>query len=322
MNGRSLPEVEGSGMDDRVDADQVARVRAFNRFYTRAAGLLGRYLDSPWSLTEVRVLYQLSARDGLTAGQLCEELGLDPGYLSRMLRRFETGGLIVRRPDAVDRRRSLIGLTAAGREGVAPFDAASRREVGALLARLRPGERLRLVRAMDTIEQLLAGDGREEVMIRRHRPGDVSLIVAAQARLYREEFGWNHEYEALAARIAADFIERHDPARERAFVAERAGEVVGAVFCVDAGQAVAKLRLLHVDAAERGTGLGRRLVRDCIAFARAAGYRRMTLWTNSVLVAARQLYKAEGFVMTARQEHRSFGVDLIGETWELDLTPS
>lgn len=308
-------------MDDRVDADQIARVRAFNRFYTRAAGLLGRYLDSPWSLTEVRVLYELFVRDGLTAGQLCEELGLDPGYLSRLLRRFEAGGLIARRPDPADRRRSLIGLTAMGRDGFAPFEAASRRQVGTLLAGLRPGERLRLVRAMDTVEQLLAGNGRE-VVIRRHRPGDVSLIVAAQARLYQGEFGWNHEYEALAARIAADFIERHDPARERAFVAERAGEVVGAVFCVDAGQGVAKLRLLHVDAGERGTGLGRRLVRDCIAFARAAGYRRMTLWTNSVLVAARQLYEAEGFVMTASEPHRSFGVDLIGETWELDLTPS
>lgn len=318
MNWASLLEAEGFPVHGEVEAGQIARVRAFNRFYTRAAGLLGRYLDSPWSLTEARVLYELFARDGLTAGQLCEELGLDPGYLSRLLRRFEAAGLIVRRPDEADRRRSLIVLTAAGRDGFAPFDAASRREVGALLARLRPGGRVRLVHAMDTVEQLLAGhDG--EVVVRRHRPGDVSLIVAAQARLYHEEFGWNHEYEALAARIAADFVERHDPARERAFVADRDGIVVGAVFCVDAGQGVARLRLLHVDAGERGTGLGRRLVRDCIAFAREAGYRRMTLWTNDVLVAARRLYEAEGFVMTASERHHSFGADLVGETWELSF---
>ncbi|WP_439575567.1 GNAT family N-acetyltransferase [Phreatobacter sp.] len=305
--------------DIEVDAEQVASVRAFNRFYTRAAGLLGRYLGSPWSLTEARVLYELFARDGLSASQLCEELGLDPGYLSRLLRRFEAAGQIERRPDPDDRRRSLIALTGAGRAGFAPYDAASRQEVGALLARLRPGGRTRLVRAMAEVEDLLSGRT-GEVEIRRHRPGDISLIVAAQARIYHQEYGWNHEYEPLAARIAADFIEAHDPLRERAFVAERGGEVVGAVFCVDAGKGVAKLRLLHVEASERGSGLGRRLVRDCIAFAREASYRRMTLWTNDVLSAARAIYQAEGFVMTASQPHHSFGADLVGETWELDLT--
>lgn len=304
--------------DVGVDEAQIARVRAFNRFYTRAAGLLGRYLGSPHSLTEARVLYELFARDGLSASQLCEDLGLDAGYLSRLMRRFEAAGHIERRPDRTDRRRSLIALTQAGREDFAPYDAASRREVGALLARLRPGVRDRLVNAMAEVERLLS-DRDGEVVVRRHRPGDISLIVAAQARIYHGEFGWNHEYEALAARIAADFIDRHDPARERAFVAERAGQVVGAVFCVDAGKGVAKLRLLHVEASERGTGLGRRLVRDCIAFAREAGYRRMTLWTNDVLTAARRLYESEGFVMTASERHRSFGADLVGETWELAL---
>lgn len=299
--------------------DDIAAIRQFNRFYTRAIGLLGPYLDSPWSLTEARVLYELFAREGLTAATLCTDLGLDAGYLSRMLKAFEAKGLVARTADPADRRRSLIAMTAAGRAAFAPYDAASRQATGALLAPLPPAERQRLIGAMADIETLMT-EGAAHITIRPHKPGDMGAIIAGQARIYGEEYGWDGTFEALVAEIAAQFLKTQNPARERAFIAERAGQVVGSVFCVDAGGDLAKLRMFYVDAAARGTGLGRRLVRECLAFARAAGYRRMTLWTNDVLASARRIYQAEGFALVAEDRHHSFGVDLIGETWELDLT--
>lgn len=305
--------------DERPAADEIEAVRRFNRFYTRAIGLLGRYLDSPWSLTEARVLYELYARRDLTAAALSADLGLDPGYLSRMLKGFEAKGLVARSADPADRRRSLIAMTEAGRAAFAPFDAASRRETGDLLAPLKPTDRQQLVGAMARIEAVMS-TGIEPITIRPHRPGDMGEIIASQARLYVGEYGWDGTFEALVADIAAEFLKTQNPARERAFIAERAGQVVGSVFCIDAGGDVAKLRMLYVDAAARGTGLGRRLVRACLAFARAAGYRRMTLWTNDILTSARRIYEAEGFVLVASEKHHSFGVDLVGETWELDLT--
>ncbi|AVO44571.1 bifunctional helix-turn-helix transcriptional regulator/GNAT family N-acetyltransferase [Phreatobacter cathodiphilus] len=304
-------------MTTELDA-QIAAVRGFNRFYTRAIGLLGRYLGSSWSLTEARVLYELFTREGLTASDLCAELGLDAGYLSRMLRRFEADGLVSRQPAPEDARRSLISLTAAGREAFSPYDRASRAEVAAMLERLAPGERDRLVACMEAVRGLVAGEG-APLVVRRHRPGDMGAIISGQARIYTREYGWNDEFEALAAEIAAAFLKANDPARERAFIAERAGEVVGSVFCVDGGEGIAKLRMLYVDASQRGTGLGRRLVRDCIAFAKGAGYRGMTLWTNDILAAARRIYVDEGFVLQAEERHHSFGVDLVGQNWTLDF---
>lgn len=300
------------------DEPQVAAMRAFNRFYTRAIGLLGRYLDAPWSLTESRVFYELFARDGLTAAGLCADLGLDAGYVSRILKKFEAAGWLTRAPSVEDGRRAILSLTAEGRRVFAPYNQASREAAGAVLGKLGEADRDRLVGAMALIERLMT-EGGEAIVIRRHRPGDMGAIVSGQARIYAEEFGWDETFEALAAEIGAAFLKGHDPARERAFIAERGGKVVGSVFCIDGRDGVAKLRMLYVDAAARGLGLGRRLVRDCIAFAREAGYRRMTLWTNDILVSARRIYQAEGFVLTAEEKHRSFGVDLVGQTWELEL---
>jgi len=210
-------------------------------------------------------------------------------------------------------------LTKAGRVTFAPYDRASRDEMGAVLERLGAADRGRLVGAMGLIERLMI-EGGDEVIVRRHKPGDMGAIIAGQARVYAEEFGWDDTFEALVAEIGAEFLKGHDPARERAFIAERGGQVVGSVFCIDAGEGVAKLRMLYVDEAARGLGLGRRLVADCIAFARQVGYRRMMLWTNDILASARRIYQAEGFVLTAEEKHHSFGVDLVGQTWELDLT--
>ncbi|KAF0120045.1 MAG: MarR family transcriptional regulator with acetyltransferase activity [Xanthobacteraceae bacterium] len=279
-------------MSDDLDG-QIAAVRGFNRFYTRAIGLLGRYLGGPWSLTEARVLYELFSRDGLTARDLGEELGLDAGYLSRMLKRFEADGFLARTPSSADGRRQVLALTEAGRAAFAPYDSASRAEVAAMLARLGPGDRDRLVGAMATLSGLMAGTG-ADVVIRRHRPGDIGAIVAGQARVYTREYGWNDEFEALVAEIGAAFV--------------------------DGGRGIAKLRMLYVDASVRGTGLGRRLVRECIAFARDAGYCGMTLWTNDCLAAARRIYVAEGFVLVAEEKHHSFGVNLVGQNWTLDFS--
>ncbi|MBL8568269.1 MAG: MarR family transcriptional regulator [Phreatobacter sp.] len=304
-----------------ADDPDIAAMRGFNRFYTRAIGLLGRYLDAPWSLTESRVFYELFAREGLTAAELCDELGLDAGYVSRILKKFEAAGWLARTPSVDDARRSILRLTQAGRAAFAPYDRASRDEMGAVLERLGEADRGRLVGAMGLIERLMT-EGGEDVIVRRHRPGDMGAIIAGQARVYAGEFGWDDTFEALVAEIGAEFLKDHDPQRERAFIAERGGQVVGSVFCIDAGEGVAKLRMLYVDEAARGLGLGRRLVADCIAFARQAGYRRMVLWTNDILASARRIYQAEGFVLTAEDKHHSFGVDLVGQTWELDLLKS
>jgi DNA-binding MarR family transcriptional regulator/predicted N-acetyltransferase YhbS len=302
-----------------ADSAQIVAIRSFNRYYTRAIGLLGRYLDAPWSLTESRVFYELFAREGLTAATLCDELGLDAGYVSRILKKFEAAGWLTRLPSKEDGRRNILALTEAGRTIFAPYDRASREATGAVLGRLGEADRERLVAAMRLIKQLMT-EGGEEVTVRRHRPGDMGAIIAGQARVYAEEFGWDDTFEALVAEIGAGFLKGHNPVRERAFIAERAGQVVASVFCIDAGDDIAKLRMLYVDAAARGHGLGRRLVTDCIAFAKTVGYRRMTLWTNDILVSARRIYEAEGFVLGAEERHHSFGVDLVAQTWDLDLT--
>jgi DNA-binding MarR family transcriptional regulator/GNAT superfamily N-acetyltransferase len=303
-------------------AQRVEAVRRFNRLYTRRIGVLrGHYLESPFSLTESRVIYELAHRNDVTAAELGRDLGLDAGYLSRLLRGFVRRGLVTRTPSSSDRRRAHLTLTARGRAAFAELDARSREEVGALVSRFpEPGQR-RLVRAMETIESLLEppAPAASAYVLRPPRPGDFGWIIHRQGALYAEEYGWNEEFEGAVAGIVADFIRTLDPKRERCWIAEREGEVVGSVFLVRSTSTVAKLRLLYVEPSARGLGIGRRLVDECVRFARAAGYRRMTLWTQRNLVAAREIYRKAGFRLVKAEPQHNFGHDLVGETWELDL---
>lgn len=306
-----------------ADGDrQIAAIRAFNRFYTRQIGLLDEsLLESGFSLTEMRLLYELAHRDGPTAADLCRDLGLDAGYLSRVLSRLEARGLVRRRPSPEDGRQSPLALTAAGRKAFAPVEKATCEQIAALIAPLPAPERERLVKAMATVQRLLGGLPEPKVpyVLRDPRPGDLGFIVHRQGLLYHQEYGWDETFEALVAEIVAAFVKNFDARRERCWVAEREGEVVGSVFLVRASDEVAKLRLLYVEPAARGLGIGARLVGECIAFARAKGYRTLTLWTNDVLVSARRIYQAAGFRLVAEERHRSFGKDLVGQNWELSL---
>lgn len=306
-------------------ARQVGDVRAFNRFYTRQAGLLDEHLlKSEFSLTEVRVLYELAHRSGSTAAELGRDLGLDPGYLSRILAKFGRRRLVRRRASKADGRQSLLELTAAGRRAFAPLDSASDRAVADLLSGLAEPEREALVASMQTIRRVL-GDGTGEdlpLVFRPHRPGDLGWIAHRQALLYHREYGWDGTYEALVARILADFVQAFDPQRERSWIAELGDRIVGSVFLMKKSEEVAQLRLLYVEPFARGRGIGRRLVDECVRFARAAGYTRMVLWTNDVLVSARRIYEAAGFRLVEEQAHHSFGKDLVGQTWALDLRTS
>ena len=300
----------------------VEAVRRFNRFYTRRIGVLNAgLLASPYSLAEVRVLYELAHRPGVTAHELCRDLGLDAGYLSRILRSFVREGYVRRGTSQADGRERPLSLTTEGRRAFAPLDRRSAREVAAMLAPLPDSARDRLVGAMQAIEDILephaAAPG--PFVLRNHRPGDMGWVVQAHGEIYFREFGWDERFEALVARIASEFVDRFDSARERCWIAERDGERVGSVLVVKKSAAVAKLRLLIVDPKARGAGLGARLVDECIRFARECGYRRLTLWTQQNLAAARRIYESAGFKVTAREKHAMFGVPLVGETWELEL---
>ena len=300
----------------------VARVRGFNRFYTRQIGALnGGFLQSPFSLTEVRVLYELSVHATLTATDLRRELGLDAGYLSRILRAFHRRGLIRRQISASDARRVQLALTAKGRVEFGRIESRQRADVERMLGGLAPKERDRLLERMRSVERILGAETRRPpaITLRPHRPGDMGWITYRQAVLYHQEYGWDERYEALIGRIMAEFVEQFDPEHERCWVAERAGEIVGSIFCVRKSRSVARLRLLYVEPSARGTGLGTRLVDECIAFAKAHGYRTLTLWTNSVLHAARRIYERRGFVLVEERPHRMFGEGLVGQTWDLDL---
>lgn len=308
--------------DDRPDP-QIEAVRRFNRLYTQKIGVLeDRRLYAPFSLAETRVLYELAHRERATASDLCRDLGLDAGYLSRLLRGLERQGLIARRPAETDGRQSLLSLTQAGRSSFGPLEDASRRVLGDLLGGLTEPERTELVAAMGTIETLLGGAARSRApyLMRSHRPGDIGWVVGRHGAIYAEEYGWDETFEALVAEIAAAFLREHDPAREHCWIAEIDGSPVGSVFLVRESDAVAKLRLLIVEPRARGHGIGARLVEECIRFARRAGYRRITLWTNSVLMAARAIYVKAGFRLIESAPHRSFGKDLVGENWELALS--
>lgn len=305
------------------DVDQrVESVRAFNRFYTTRIGVLQEgLLQSPFSLTQARVLYELAHRARPTATLLGRELGLDAGYLSRILRGFAQRGLVAKKSSSADGRQVLLSLTRKGRGAFRTLDARSRAEIGALLRARPPAEQARLIQAMRTIEGLL-GEHPERAapyLIRPPEPGDMGWVVHRHGTLYAQEYGWDERFEALVATIVARFVQRYDPKRERCWIAERDGKPVGSVFLVKRAKTVAQLRLLLVEPSARGLGVGARLVSECIRFARRVGYRKITLWTNSVLLAARHIYEKAGFHLVDRERHRSFGHNLVGETWELKL---
>ena len=299
---------------------RVAAMRRFNRFYTARIGVL-QYLGGDFSLGEVRILYELAHRaDPPTAAELGRELRVDAGYLSRLLRGFERRRLITRTRSDVDGRRSHLALTAAGRAAFAPLGARSHDETVRLLQPLADADQRRLVEAMEAIEGILGGAGRTPPFtLRPHRPGDMGWVVQRHGALYADEFGWDERFEALVATIVARFIERYDPRRERCWIAEKDGARIGSVFLVRHTATIAQLRLLLVEPAARGLGVGTRLVAECERFARETGYRMIMLWTNSVLVAARHIYEAAGYRLIRKERHTSFGHDLVGETWEKRL---
>jgi DNA-binding MarR family transcriptional regulator/GNAT superfamily N-acetyltransferase len=303
--------------------EQVAAVRAFNRFYTRQIGLLEERLHrSAFSLTEARVLYELAHRSGLTATDLGRDLGLDAGYLSRILKKFESRGLVAKKPSPADARQSVLSITEAGREAFEPLERASREEVAGLLGRLSADRREAVVAAMQRVQGLLGQNPepkKASYLLRSLQVGDIGWIVHRQGVLYAQEYGWDESYEALVAEILAGFVKSFDPKYENAWIAEREGEVVGSVFLVRKSAEVAKLRLLYVEPSARGLGIGRRLVDECIGFAREKGYKTLTLWTNDVLVSARRIYQSAGFDLAGEERHHSFGKDLVGQTWDLAL---
>jgi DNA-binding MarR family transcriptional regulator/GNAT superfamily N-acetyltransferase len=309
-------------METNPLARRTEAVRRFNRFYTRRIGLLQEgLLKSPFSLTQARVIYELAHLEGTTATCLCRELGLDPGYLSRLLNGLGKNGLLEKRASAQDARQNLLSLTAKGREAFAELNAASRNEIAALLNELSDEDQHRLICAMQTIASLLDAPPARKVpyLLRPHQPGDMGWVIQRHGRLYSQEYGWNDQFEALVAEIAAAFLRNYDPQRERCWIAEMDGENVGSVFLVRKSETTAKLRLLLVEPKARGQGIGKRLVVECIRFARQTGYRKMVLWTNSVLHAARHIYEQQGFRLVAEDAHHSFGHDLVGQDWELDL---
>lgn len=322
MEGLTLPTM-GSASGSPL-ASQIERVRAFNRFYTWRIGVLERgYLASPFSLAEARVLYELAHREEPTAAEIAAGLGLDPGYLSRILRGFARAGLVEKRPAPRDSRRRLLSLTEQGRAAFAPLDAASRDQIAAMLEAMPPVAQRRLLEAMATIYDVLAEPGgrAEPYLLRQHGPGDMGWVVARHGALYAQEYGWDAGFEALVAEIVAGFLRAYDPARERCWIAERHGENVGSVFLMKhpERERVAKLRLLLVEPSARGLGIGRRLVAECTRFARQTGYHTITLWTNDVLVSARRMYEGAGYRLVHEAPHHGFGHDLVEQTWDLRL---
>ena len=299
----------------------VAEVRQFNRFYTRQIGALNRgFLDSEFSLTDVRVLYELRHRARTTASEVGQELTLDAAYLSRILREFERKGLLVKTPSRTDGRQTLLKLSAKGRRVFDTIEGRQQVAVADMLRHLPRGEQRQIVQSMREIERLLEHKGDEpKYMLRDLRPGDIGWITHRQAALYHEEYGWDEQFEALVAEILADFVKHRDPERERCWIAEHKGGIVGSIFCVKKSKTVAKLRLLYVEPSARQMGIGTRLVDECIRFARQAGYWKLTLWTQSLLSSARRVYERAGFHLVAEEPHHSFGADLVAQTWEMEL---
>lgn len=301
--------------------DPVAAVRRFNRFYTRAIGVLEKgYLGATYTLAQGRVLYEVAKGDGVTAKAIGEITGLDAGYLSRILAKLERNGVVARERSASDGRSALLRLTTHGAEVFEPFDQRSDALVEGMIGGLSGDDRQRLIGAMAQVEQLLGAAPSEPISLRRHRAGDMGWITGRHGVNYAREYGWNNHIEAVTARICADFLDGHAPAVERCWIAERGGERLGCVFLVkDDAPGVARLRLLMLEPASRGTGLGKRLVAECVAFARAAGYREIVLWTHAVLSAARAIYAQQGFQLERTWTHDDFGEAQVSETWRLAL---
>jgi DNA-binding MarR family transcriptional regulator/GNAT superfamily N-acetyltransferase len=306
---------------------RIAEVRAFTRFYTAVIGVLDEgLLGTPYSVTEARVLFELAQADATDVADLRRSLRLDSGYMSRIAARLEADGLVTRAPSGRDARRQVLALTPRGREVFADLDARSADQVAHLLDKLGEADQERLVTAMGTVRSLLGaaqGDGLpatpRTVVLREPGPGDLGWVVARHGALYAAEYGWSAEFEGLVARIVADYAAGHDPRREAAWIAELDGEPVGCVFCVARDETTAQLRILLVEPAARGLGIGARLVAECLRFATAAGYESMMLWTNDVLTSARRIYEAAGFRLVEEEPHHSFGQDLVGQVWERRL---
>ncbi|HEX6047653.1 MAG TPA: helix-turn-helix domain-containing GNAT family N-acetyltransferase [Gemmatimonadaceae bacterium] len=310
-------------MPREPDSAAIAAIRGFNRVYTRRIGVLDEgHLHTPWSLAEGRVLYELAHREAPTATEVGEALGLDPGYLSRILRKFDHHGLITRERSSIDARRTHLRLTKKGAREFARLDQLASDDVAAMLAGLSPLERRRLLSAAETMRSVIAPESsdRTSYRLRRLRVGDIGWIAHRQAVLYHEEYGWNEHYESLIARIMADFVDNFKPDRERCWIAERHGEIVGSIFVVEREPKVAQLRLLYVEPSARGLGIGTRLVKEVIKFARKAGYEKVVLWTNDVLVSARKIYQAEGFTLASQEPNDQFGPAMHSQFWELLLT--
>jgi DNA-binding MarR family transcriptional regulator/GNAT superfamily N-acetyltransferase len=326
----TLSTSEAISVAELIDTQQqlVDSIRAFNRFYTQAIGTLSNgLLRTQYSLAEARVLYELARRELPTATALAKELDLDAGYLSRILRSFEVQDLITREASGEDARQSFINLTKKGRKEFARLNKASAQQITGLLEPLSPDGQRHLVTAMETIQDLLEAEKKEKsvqvpYMLRPHRPGDMGWVVQRQGLLYAREYGWDERFEALVARIVADFVDHYDSRRERCWIAERRGEPVGSVFLVKSNvnpEEVAQLRLLFVEASARGLGIGRHLVNECTLFARSAGYGKIILWTNKGLDVARHLYEEAGYQLKKEEPHHSFGKDLVGQFWELEV---
>lgn len=299
--------------------DHVETVRQFNRFYTQQIGVLQEHLNqAEFSLTESRILFELGARAALTSADLCQLLGLNAGYLSRIINGFEKNKLIEKTRSTSDARASELKLTETGRGVLESLEQASRQAVGTLLQRLPESEQDQLVQAMKQVRQLL-GERTTSYLLRDPQAGDMGLVVQQQAALYTREYGWNSEFEALVAEIVAKFLREFDRTCERCWIAEKDGKVVGSIFVVRHDDKTAKLRMLYVDASARGLGIGKRLIEECMAFARHAGYEKMMLWTTSILTDARRLYQKAGFELIEEEPMHSFGKDLVSETWRRDL---
>jgi DNA-binding MarR family transcriptional regulator/GNAT superfamily N-acetyltransferase len=303
--------------------DRVAAVRRFNRFYTRHIGLLDEgLLSSGFSLTQVRILYELANRQESSATELCDDLGLDPGYLSRILSRFEKNGLLEKKESPKDARQTLLALTKKGRQVFEPLNTRSDEQVRSILSRLSPAKQDDLLHSMHTLESVLNPEAArsKSYVLRQHRPGDMGWVVWRHGLLYSQEYGYDERFEVLVAGIVAEFIEKFDPACERCWIVERDGENVGSVFLVRKSQVVAKLRLLLVEPSVRGLGIGKHLVSECVRFARRVGYKKIRLWTQSELAAARSIYQNAGFKLLRGEKHSSWSrKDLVAETWELKL---
>ena len=301
---------------------QIAAVRGFSRFYTRKLGIIEpKLLDSPWTLQEARIIYEIADRQTCTATDLAYALGLDAGFLSRTLRGLQERQIVTRKPSKADRRATELTLTEKGRAAHAELDSRSCSVVATLLERLDAHDRVAVVNAMTTIERKLepTANAPASFLLRSHRPGDIGWVASRHGALYAQEYGWDISFEALVAEIAAQFIKSYDPAREHCWIAEVGGKPAGSIFLVNASDDVAKLRLLLVEKEARGLGLGCALTEQCIRSAREAGYTSITLWTQSILVAARAIYQRAGFRLVKEEKHHSFGVDLVGETWEMKL---